>query len=73
MELCTGGSLFNILDDPINCYGLEEKEFVAVLKHLGNHLCCLSFSFVCLLFFSIFFNKFDSHDYTTKTFSLSQI
>jgi len=36
MELCTGGSLFNILDDPINCYGLEEKEFVSVLKHLGN-------------------------------------
>ncbi|XP_015791606.1 serine/threonine-protein kinase TBK1 [Tetranychus urticae] len=35
MELCTGGSLFNILDDPINCYGLEEKEFTAVLKHLA--------------------------------------
>ena len=35
MELCTGGSLFNILDDPINYYGIEEKEFISVLKHLG--------------------------------------
>lgn len=37
MELCTGGSLFNILDDPINCYGLEETEFLLVLKHLGKN------------------------------------
>lgn len=37
MELCTGGSLFNILDDPVNYYGLDEKEFIAVLKHLGRH------------------------------------
>ncbi|CAH0550680.1 unnamed protein product [Brassicogethes aeneus] len=34
MELCTGGSLFNILEDPENTYGLEEKEFLLVLKHL---------------------------------------
>lgn len=34
MELCTGGSLFNILDDPANNYGLEEGEFLLVLKHL---------------------------------------
>ena len=36
MELCTGGSLFNILDDPVNCYGLEETDFLLVLKHLGT-------------------------------------
>lgn len=35
MELCTGGSLFNILDDPVSCYGLEETEFLLVLKHLA--------------------------------------
>ncbi|XP_054168825.1 serine/threonine-protein kinase TBK1-like [Oppia nitens] len=35
MELCTGGSLFNILDDPINYYGLDEKEFLLVLKHVA--------------------------------------
>ncbi|CAH1116516.1 unnamed protein product [Phaedon cochleariae] len=34
MELCTGGSLFNILDDPENTYGLEETEFLLVLHHL---------------------------------------
>lgn len=34
MELCTGGSLFNILDDPENTYGLEEAEFLLVLAHL---------------------------------------
>ena len=34
MELCTGGSLFNMLDDPENAYGLDEKEFFLVLRHL---------------------------------------
>ncbi|XP_023014530.2 serine/threonine-protein kinase TBK1 [Leptinotarsa decemlineata] len=34
MELCTGGSLFNILDDPENTYGLDESEFLLVLEHL---------------------------------------
>lgn len=34
MELCTGGSLFNILDDPENAYGLSELEFMLVLKDL---------------------------------------
>ena len=35
MELCTGGSLFNILDDPENSNGLPEDEFLLVLEHLG--------------------------------------
>ncbi|XP_031846749.1 I-kappaB kinase epsilon [Nomia melanderi] len=34
MELCTGGSLFNILDDPENTFGLAESEFLLVLEHL---------------------------------------
>jgi len=34
MELCTGGSLFTILDDPENSYGLHEEEFLLVLEHL---------------------------------------
>ncbi|KAG1660321.1 Serine/threonine-protein kinase TBK1 [Nymphon striatum] len=41
MELCTGGSLFTILDDPEKHYGLEETEFILVLNHLAsgmNHL-----------------------------------
>jgi TANK-binding kinase 1 len=35
MELCTGGSLFNILDDPENTYGLSESEFLKVLQDLS--------------------------------------
>nr|CAG4643750.1 EOG090X01SN [Lepidurus arcticus] len=35
MELCTGGSLFNILDDPENSAGLPEDEFLLVLEHLS--------------------------------------
>lgn len=35
MELCTGGSLFNILDDPEHTYGLPEEEFLLVLEHLS--------------------------------------
>lgn len=34
MELCTGGSLFNLLDDPENTYGLPQHEFLLVLEHL---------------------------------------
>ncbi|KAG8238785.1 hypothetical protein J437_LFUL018695 [Ladona fulva] len=34
MELCTGGSLFNMLDDPENAYGLPEDEFLLVLEHV---------------------------------------
>lgn len=36
MELCTGGSLFNILDDPENTYGLPSHEFRLVLEHLSS-------------------------------------
>ena len=35
MDLCTGGSLYNILDDPENAYGLDETEFVNVLRDVG--------------------------------------
>ncbi|XP_049513171.1 serine/threonine-protein kinase TBK1-like [Dermacentor silvarum] len=35
MELCTGGSLFTILDDPANSYGLEEHDYLVVLRDLS--------------------------------------
>jgi len=35
MDLCTGGSLFSILDDPENAYGLDETEFLCVLRDVG--------------------------------------
>lgn len=34
MELCTGGSVFSMLDEPCNSFGLVENEFLRVLKHL---------------------------------------
>ncbi|CAK8681356.1 unnamed protein product [Clavelina lepadiformis] len=41
MELCSAGSLYNMLDDPENLYGLPEDEFKRVLSHITagmNHL-----------------------------------
>ena len=35
MEICTGGSLFNISSDPENLYGLQDDEFLLVLDHLS--------------------------------------
>jgi len=36
MELCSAGSLFTMLDDPENLYGLDENEFKRVLKHISE-------------------------------------
>lgn len=36
MELCTGGSLYSLLDDPENAYGIEEIEFQRVLIDVGK-------------------------------------
>lgn len=41
MELCTGGSLFNMLDNPENAFGIPEKEFFNVLIDIGE--CSLQF------------------------------
>jgi TANK-binding kinase 1 len=38
MDLCTGGSLFNILDDPENAYGIDETEFLCVLRDVAAGL-----------------------------------
>ena len=38
MELCKGGSLFCILDEPTNAFGLPEEEFLSVLEHVGKSM-----------------------------------
>ena len=53
MELCTGGSLFNMLDDPENAYGLDEKEFFLVLRHLCKFCVVTSVSLRFSRFFGI--------------------
>ena len=36
MELCAGGSLYNVLEKPENYYGLEECEYLRFVKDLSN-------------------------------------
>jgi TANK-binding kinase 1 len=36
MELCTGGSLYNMLDNPENAFGIPENEFFNVLNDVGK-------------------------------------
>ncbi|XP_064633167.1 serine/threonine-protein kinase TBK1-like [Lineus longissimus] len=38
MELCGGGSLYSMLDDPANSFGLPEHEFLLVLEHVASGL-----------------------------------
>ncbi|KAI6660188.1 hypothetical protein LOD99_10499 [Oopsacas minuta] len=41
MELCTGGSLYNIIDHPENGFGLSEDELMSVIRDVVsglNHL-----------------------------------
>lgn len=37
MELCTGGSLYSMLEDPENSYGLQETEFLKVLGDICKY------------------------------------
>ncbi len=36
MELCTGGSLFSVLDRPENSFGLPEEEFLIIVRDVSN-------------------------------------
>lgn len=38
MELCTNGSLFDVIDSPENAYGLCETEFKQVIYDVGEWL-----------------------------------
>jgi TANK-binding kinase 1 len=46
MELCAGGSLYNVLEKPENYYGLEESEFLHFMKDLSTQLTSL---FLCII------------------------
>lgn len=37
MELCSGGSLFTLLENPANAYGFAEDDFKQVVKDVGKH------------------------------------
>lgn len=36
MEYCNGGSLATLIEEPENIYGLQQKEFLLVLKHISE-------------------------------------
>ena len=38
MELCTGGSLYDVIDSPENAYGLSEAEFKQVIYDVGKYI-----------------------------------
>jgi hypothetical protein len=37
MQLTEHGSLFNMLEDPKNAYGLPEEEFLIVFEHVSKY------------------------------------
>ena len=37
MELCTGGSLYDVIDSPENAYGLNESELKQVISDVGEY------------------------------------
>lgn len=47
MEYCAGGSVYKMLEDPVNMYGLLEDEFLVFLRDISTScvlLYCLSLS-----------------------------
>lgn len=40
MEYCPCGSLYTVLEEPTNAYGLPEDEFLIVLQDVGNTSVC---------------------------------
>lgn len=48
MEYCPYGSLYTVLEEPSNAYGLPEDEFLIVLKDVGNYH--LSSTYFCVHF-----------------------
>lgn len=47
MEYCPCGSLYTVLEEPTNAYGLPEDEFLIVLQDVGKTSVC-GFSHVCV-------------------------
>lgn len=44
MELCSGGSLFTLLENPANAYGFAEDDFKQVVKDVGKDSVTIFFS-----------------------------
>lgn len=45
MEFCPCGSLYTVLEEPSNAYGLPESEFLIVLRDVGMFFCLYDFMY----------------------------
>lgn len=52
MELCTGGSLYTLLEHPSNAYGFSEKDCKDIIRDVGKEARQL---ISCNIIFSPFF------------------
>ena len=62
MELCTGGSLYNIIDHPENGFGLNDEELICVMKDVVsglNHLHQNKVNFTIWSIYSQIINNID--------------
>ena len=41
MELCNAGSLYEVIESPENCHGLDEPQFKSVLSDVGMCKQCI--------------------------------
>ena len=46
MEFCPCGSLYTVLEEPSNAYGLPESEFLIVLRDVGMFICL--YDYMCV-------------------------
>lgn len=46
MEFCPCGSLYTVLEEPSNAYGLPESEFLIVLRDVGTFVYLYDFMFM---------------------------
>lgn len=61
MEFCPCGSLYTVLEEPSNAYGLPETEFLIVLRDVG--MLTVTSLDICLLYlFQLLTSKY-SFDY----------
>ena len=58
MELCNGGSLLNVLEEPRNNTGMHEEDFRVVMSHTSKQRKHAEIMQTCRLF-SKYFRQFD--------------
>lgn len=46
MEFCPCGSLYTVLEEPSNAYGLPESEFLIVLRDVGMFVYLYDFMYI---------------------------